>query len=54
MHTHGEPGWPDPARDGTFTADLDMGSDQYLSANRACEHLLPKGKVIHRPVLPSG
>jgi hypothetical protein len=47
MRSHGEPGFPDPNSQGNFTigpADhMAMGSPQFASANKACEHLLPNG-----------
>ena len=47
LRSHGEPGWPDPNSQGNFTigpADhMAMGSPQFASANKACEHLLPTG-----------
>jgi hypothetical protein len=47
----GEPAWPDPARDGNFTSAIDtsaidLSSARYLSADRACGHLLPNGGML--------
>jgi hypothetical protein len=44
MRAHGEPGFPDPDSQGNFDLtgkNADPGSPQYLSANKACEHLNP-------------
>jgi hypothetical protein len=46
MRTHGEPNWPDPARDGNFAGNINTSTAQYLSANGACGHLLPNGGVL--------
>jgi hypothetical protein len=49
IRTHGEPGWPDPDSQGNFLINgkkdhlTGMGSAQFVSANKACEHLLPNG-----------
>jgi hypothetical protein len=46
MRAHGAPSWPDPGSDGYFTGNIDVSHSQYLSANAACEHLLPNGGVL--------
>jgi hypothetical protein len=46
MRAHGVPNFPDPHTDNggvTFGGDIARNSPQYQSANRACQHLLPKG-----------
>ncbi len=40
MRSHGEPDFPDPTSQGLFP-HIPLPSPQYLSANKACEHLLP-------------
>jgi hypothetical protein len=44
MRSNGDPGWLDPASNGTFRVKggADSGP-QYTSANSACKHLLPNG-----------
>jgi hypothetical protein len=46
MRSNGEQSWPDPNSDGYFTGDIDMATVPYLSANKACAHLLPNGGVL--------
>jgi hypothetical protein len=43
MRSNGEPGFPDPNSQGLFQnfGPVDIHSSQYLSANKACGHLLP-------------
>jgi hypothetical protein len=44
MRAHGEPSWPDPTSQGTFSAaQIDIASPQYHSALGACISLLPPG-----------
>lgn len=47
VRAHGVPGFPDPNSQGNFllrsNRGFRMGSPQFESANRACEHLLPNG-----------
>jgi hypothetical protein len=57
MRSHGVPAFPDPGRNGQINVDfahggkggspatsgIDRNSPQYLSADRACRHLLPGG-----------
>jgi hypothetical protein len=47
MRSHGEPGFPDPDSKGNFLnlGPVNIHSPQYLSANKACGHLLPSYKV---------
>ena len=47
MRSHGEPGFPDPDSQGNFLnlGPVNIHSPQYLSANKACGHLLPSYKV---------
>lgn len=40
MRSHGEPGFPDPTSQGVFPR-IPPPSPQYLSASKACGHLLP-------------
>jgi len=43
MRSHGEPSFPDPSSNGVFSLNgIDSNSPQYQSAQRACEHFLPK------------
>jgi hypothetical protein len=42
MRTHGEPSFPDPTSQGLITfGPVDIHSPRYLSANKACAHLIP-------------
>jgi hypothetical protein len=43
MRSNGEPGFPDPNSQGLFQnlGPVDIRSPQYLSASKACGHLLP-------------
>lgn len=45
MRSHGVPGYPDPASNGTLpktsAQELGVSSSQYQAATRACQHLLP-------------
>ena len=43
MRSNGEPGFPDPSSQGLFQnlGPVDIRSAQYLSASKACGHLLP-------------
>lgn len=43
MRSNGEPGFPDPDSQGLFQnlGPVDIHSPQYLSASKACGHLLP-------------
>jgi hypothetical protein len=43
MRSHGEPGFPDPNNQGLFQnlGPVNSNSPQYLSATKACGHLLP-------------
>jgi hypothetical protein len=48
MRAHGVPNFPDPHTDNggtgvTFGGDIARNSPQYQAANKACQHLLPKG-----------
>ena len=47
MRSHGEPGFPDPDSKGNFLnlGPVKIHSPQYLSANKACGHLLPSYQV---------
>jgi hypothetical protein len=47
MRSHGEPGFPDPDRQGNFLnlGPVNIHSPQYLSANKACGYLLPSYQV---------
>lgn len=45
MRSHGEPSWPDPQADGSFNVNIDIGSPQYQSANKACAHLEGGGQA---------
>jgi hypothetical protein len=47
MRSHGEPGFPDPDSQGLFQnpGAVDINSPQYLSASKACGHLLPASQV---------
>jgi hypothetical protein len=47
MRSHGEPGFPDPDSKGNFLnlGPVNIHSPQYLSASKACGHLLPSYKV---------
>jgi hypothetical protein len=47
MRSHGEPGFPDPGRQGNFLnlGPVNIHSPQYLSANKACGSLLPSYQV---------
>jgi hypothetical protein len=47
MRSHGEPGFPDPDSKGNFLnlGPVNINSPQYLSANKACGHLLPSYQV---------
>jgi hypothetical protein len=47
MRSHGEPGFPDPDRQGNFLnlGPVNIHSPQYLSAIKACGHLLPSYQV---------
>jgi hypothetical protein len=47
MRSHREPGFPDPDSKGNFLnlGPVNIHSPQYLSANKACGHLLPGYKV---------
>jgi hypothetical protein len=50
MRSHGQPSWPDPNSQGNFVFDnsstpLDTSSPQYISANDACQKLLPNGRM---------
>jgi hypothetical protein len=54
MRSHGEPSWPDPNSQGDFVFDnpgtsLDLSSPQYQSANKACQKLLPNGRMGFTP-----
>ena len=54
MRSHGEPSWPDPNSQGGFVFDtpgtsLDTSSPQYQSANKACQKLLPNGRIGFTP-----
>jgi hypothetical protein len=54
MRSHGEPSWPDPNSQGSFVFDnpgnpLDPSSPQYQSANKACQKLLPNGRMGFTP-----
>jgi hypothetical protein len=45
MRSHGVPGFPDPASQGTFIpTGIDPNSPQFQSAMRTCHHLLPAGR----------
>lgn len=44
MRSHGDLSWPDPTSQGGFISHAGPGP-QYLSANKACERLLPNGGV---------
>src|SRR5580693_5793763 len=43
MRSNGEPGFPDPNSQGLFQnfGPVDINSPRYLSATKACGHLLP-------------
>jgi hypothetical protein len=47
MRSHGEPGFPDPNSQGLFQqlGPVNIHSAQYLAADKACEHLLPRNEV---------
>ena len=47
MRSHAEPGFPDPDSQGLFQnlGPVDVRSPQYLSATKACGHLLPADHV---------
>ena len=47
MRSHGEPGFPDPDSKGNFLnlGPVNIHSPQYLSASKACGHLLPSYQV---------
>lgn len=47
MRSRGEPGFPDPDSKGNFVnlGPVNIHSPQYLSASKACGHLLPSYKV---------
>jgi hypothetical protein len=47
MRSHGEPGFPDPDSKGNFLnlGPVNIHSPQYLSASKACGHLLPSYKL---------
>jgi hypothetical protein len=49
MRAHGLPTFPDPQSNGTFTSTpqhpVPTGGQQFLSANRACEHLEGPGST---------
>lgn len=47
MRSHGEPGFPDPDSKGNFLnlGPVNINSPQYLSAIKACGHLLPSYQV---------
>lgn len=47
MRSHGEPGFPDPGANGTFTnlGPVNVHSARYLSASKTCGHLLPSYQV---------
>jgi hypothetical protein len=54
MRSHGEPSWPDPNSQGNFVFDnpgnpVDPSSPQYQSANKACQKLLPNGRMGFTP-----
>ena len=47
VRSHGEPNWPDPTSAGAFsTSQVNINSPQYLSAQHACQNLLPAGDPI--------
>ncbi len=43
MRTHGQPNFPDPTLSGTVRYVGQLGTPQFNSANKACEHFLPSG-----------
>jgi hypothetical protein len=48
MRANGELSWPDPDSQGAFVITANLGypsSPQYLTAGKACRHLLPSGDV---------
>jgi hypothetical protein len=54
MRSHGEPSWPDPNSQGSFvfgnaSTPFDPSSPQYQSANKACQKLLPNGRMGFTP-----
>lgn len=48
MRTHGEPGWPDPTRQGNFNeSQIDISSPRYMRSSIACAFLRPaKIKIL--------
>lgn len=48
MRTHGEPGWPDPTRQGNFNeSKIDISSPRYMRSSIACAFLRPaKIKIL--------
>lgn len=43
MRSHGELAFPDPNPDGSFSNIPDEFTSRFISAQKACEHLLPNG-----------
>lgn len=42
MRSHGEPDWPGPSSNGTFsTSQVDINAPAFATASNACQHLAP-------------
>jgi hypothetical protein len=45
MRSHGQPAFPDPNLDGSFSNIPDEYTSQFITSQKTCQHLLPNGGV---------